>query len=104
MLFNFRSPYSSLSVYQEYLALDGGPPMFTPGFTRLALLRNSLELITLRIRAYHPVSGTFPDTSTRVHSLTTGSIPRRVNSSVWADPISLAATDGISVDFFSSGY
>jgi hypothetical protein len=31
----------SLSVTQESLALEGGPPSFTPGFSCRALLRNS---------------------------------------------------------------
>ena len=44
VLFSFRSRYSSLSVYQEYLALEGGPPVFTPPFTSPALLWKSLEL------------------------------------------------------------
>lgn len=30
--------------------------------------------------------------------------PRRMNPAVWAPPLSLATTRGISVDFFSSGY
>ena len=30
--------------------------------------------------------------------------PRRMNPPVWAPPLSLATTCGISVDFFSSGY
>ena len=38
VLFSVRSRYYPLSVYQEYLALEGGPPIFTPGFTGLALL------------------------------------------------------------------
>ena len=104
MLFNVRSRYFPLSVYQEYLALEGGPPVFTPDFTRLALLWNSLELTRIRIQACHLVSGGFPTTSTLLVSPTLGSKPRNVNTPVWADPISLAATYGISVDFFSSGY
>ena len=38
VLFTFRSPYYTLSVVKEYLALDDGPPSFTRGFTGLALL------------------------------------------------------------------
>ena len=40
VLFIFRSRYSSLSVVMEYLALEGGPPSFTRGFTGTALLWN----------------------------------------------------------------
>jgi hypothetical protein len=45
-----------------------------------------------RLRDYHPLWCDFPDTST--------SVPR----SLRAVPLSLVATEGISVDFFSSGY
>jgi hypothetical protein len=38
VLFAFRSRYCSLSVTREYLALQGGPCGFTPGFTGRALL------------------------------------------------------------------
>ena len=38
VLFNIHSRYYSLPVAKEYLALGGGPPRFTPGSTRLALL------------------------------------------------------------------
>jgi hypothetical protein len=75
VLFSFRSPYSSLSVYQEYLALEGGPPRFTPGFTRLALLGCRISLNQLRIQAYHLVSGGFPATSARFMSTMT-SVPQ----------------------------
>ena len=104
VLFSVQSPYYPLSVYQEYLALEGGPPMFTPGFTGLALLRNALGLPLFPLRDYHSVWSRFPTCSSHAGSTTTGSIPRAVNNSVWADPISLAATHGISVDFCSSSY
>ena len=38
VLFTFPSQYYALSVTKEYLALGGGPPDFTQGFTCLALL------------------------------------------------------------------
>ena len=66
VLFSFRSRYSALSVYEEYLALEGGPPRFTPGFTRLALLGCRIGHNQLRIQACHLVSGGFPTTSARV--------------------------------------
>ncbi len=46
-----------------------------------------------RIRDYHPLWFTFPSDSTILNAITSR-----------ATPISLAATLGISVDFFSSGY
>lgn len=51
VLFSVRSRYSSLSVYQEYLALEGGPPAFTPGFPRLALLWILLIKLSYHYRA-----------------------------------------------------
>ena len=38
VLFTFPSQYYALSVTKEYLALGGGPPCFTPGFTCPVLL------------------------------------------------------------------
>ena len=53
----------------------------------------SSSLITpLRVRDYHPLWSNFPDRSTKMLYAS------------WAAPLSLAATQGISVDFFSSGY
>ena len=46
-----------------------------------------------RLRGYHPLWPDFPDRSTKQHA-----------KSCWAVPRSLAATEGISVDFSSSGY
>ncbi len=38
VLFIVQSPYYSLSVVEEYLALEGGPPSFTQSFTGSVLL------------------------------------------------------------------
>ena len=40
VLFIVRSRYFPLSVAEEYLALEGGPPSFTQGFTGPVLLWN----------------------------------------------------------------
>ena len=69
--------------------MEDGPPMFSQDFTCPDLL--DFTKVHFRVRGYHPLSLYFP-----VHS--TNSINLR------ADPRSLAATRGISVDFFSSGY
>ena len=68
----FARATRALSVYQEYLALERGRPSFTQDFTSLALLRVPLELGSLRVRAYHPVSGFFPEASARVPSPISG--------------------------------
>ena len=92
----------SLSVTRESLALEGGPPGFTPDYTSRALLRNSTTYSTWSLptglspsMAEHS-SCTSADVTVRV----CGSYnPAATRTSVWALPRSLAATWGISVDF-----
>ena len=121
----FFSPFphgtGSLSVIQSYLALDDGPPRFLQDFSCLAVLRNTT--IRLYPFVYRPI--TFygyafqhillgynfvtdcywysnnvlcPTTPPMQHLYVTNTLM------VWAIPVSLAATQGISIDFFSSGY
>ena len=64
----FFSPFphgtGSLSVGQEYLALEDGPPMFRQGFTCPALLLSrSVPQPGFRVRGYHPLRPDFPDGS-----------------------------------------
>ena len=64
----FFSPFphgtGSLSVNDEYLALEDGPPIFRQDFTCPALLISSLVPHTgFRVRGYHPLWRTFPDAS-----------------------------------------
>ena len=64
----FFSPFphgtGSLSVDDEYLALEDGPPIFRQDFTCPALLRSRLvPHPSLRLRGYHPLRPTFPDRS-----------------------------------------
>ena len=62
----FFSPFphgtGSLSVSQEYLALEDGPPIFSQHITCVDLLNVSISLF--RVRGYHPVSLNFPENST----------------------------------------
>lgn len=62
----FFSPFphgtGSLSVDREYLALEGGPPIFRQSFSCSALL--DISYSSFRVRGYHPVSLNFPDHST----------------------------------------
>ena len=51
----------SLSVIEEYLGLEGGPPTFRQDFSCPALLKD-LEK-TLPVRGYHPLWPAFPDRS-----------------------------------------
>jgi hypothetical protein len=66
----FFSPFphgtGSLSVDNEYLALEDGPPIFRQDFTCPALLVACLvPHVIFRVRGYHPVSLDFPDHSTK---------------------------------------
>ncbi len=89
----FFSPFPhgtrSLSVTKEYLGLEGGPPFFRQDFTCPALLmilsvRSPYRAITFFSRAFQLSSG-----CTHIKH--------------WPDPLSLATTHGVSVDFLSSG-
>ena len=75
---------------QEYLGLEGGPPMFRQDFTCPALLED--HEFALRVRGYHPLWPDFPDRS--------AFLPH----GHWPGPRSLATTNGVSVDVLSSGY
>ena len=90
----FFSPFphgtGSLSVSQEYLALEDGPPIFRQGFSCLVLL----------VFIHHDISRTGLSPSMTALSIAF----RYIMMNLRADPRSLAATGGISVDFFSSGY
>ena len=96
----FARATTSLSVYQEYLALESGLPRFTQDFTSLALLRYPLGPTRLRVRGYHPLWPTFPGRSARlVDPISQALQPQVVNHLVWALTRSLAATDAISDRF-----
>ena len=86
----FLHSTSALSVNQEYLALEEGPPIFERDFTCPALLSD--QNTEFRIQGYHLLLPRFPS---RFAILYIGH---------WADPGSLATTTGISFDFFSCGY
>ena len=95
-----------LSVTRESLALEGGPPSFTPDSTSRALLR----IPTTRRRT--SPTGLSPSLVARSRALrlvqhrasVSPTTPKVQGPSVWAGPVSLAATPGISFDFSSSGY
>jgi hypothetical protein len=80
---------SSLSVAEEYLGLEGGPPMFRQGFTCPALLKaSSLSTRTGLSPAMARLSRRF----------------RFFKMRHWPGPLSLATTSGVSVDVLSSRY
>ena len=64
----FFSPFphgtSSLSVNDEYLALEDGPPIFRQDFSCPALLvANSVPHRSFHVRGYHPLWPAFPGCS-----------------------------------------
>jgi hypothetical protein len=101
--------------------LRGGPRGFRPGFPCPAVLRYlSNEVVPFRVRDCYPLRCDFPfasattrlcNSSTRrqtdhdrpYNTRTTTTAVYHV-ARVWADPFSLATTQGIEVSFFSSGY
>ena len=79
----------ALSVTEEYLGLEGGPPMFRQGFTCPALLEHPIRFIRTGLSpAMARLSRRF----------------RLCRSNDWPGPRSLATTSGVSVDVLSSGY
>ena len=79
----------SLSVAEEYLGLEGGPPVFRQDCTCPALLESPVRI--LFIRGCHPLRPGFPagsDKSKQKH---------------WPDPRSLATTNGVSLMSFPPG-
>jgi hypothetical protein len=100
--------------------LEGGPPRFSPRFTSADLLRNACR------RSYSFAYGTIALFGARFHALqlphdfvtpaepvmtqirrpTTPTAQRMTayTRQVWALPLSLATTRGLSFDLLSSGY
>ena len=94
----------------EYVALEGGPPRFR---------RDSSCPAVLRYRSHTPqhdfaygaltLSGRPFQAASAIAYVCAGRTPLRPynpesENSVWALPVSLAATQGVSFDFFSWGY
>ena len=106
----FFSPFphgtGSLSVSQEYLALADGPAKFTQGFTCPALLRIPLSIASITCTGLSPcivyLSRYFQFSLYRMSWSYNPKIA--VTTLVWAVPLSLATTNGITFVFFSSAY
>ena len=60
--------------------------------------------LKLRIRGCHPLRPAFPKPFSCLIQSIMRSKPRSARATVWAPPVSLAATPGIDVSFSSSGY
>jgi hypothetical protein len=78
----FFSPFphgtGSLSVDDEYLALEDGPPIFRQDFTCPALLVSSLVPHQgFRVRGYHPLWRHFPEASANTSAKARRLVPFR---------------------------
>ena len=60
VLFTVPSQYYALSVTKEYLALRGGPRIFSQGSTCLDLLWIPPCQLAFRLRDFHPLWSAFP--------------------------------------------
>ena len=89
----FLHSTGSLSVDHEYLALEDGPPVFRQDVTCPALL---VVFLVPYVDFPYGLSPSIAELSR--------SFRYRSHYQTQASPISLAATFGISVDFFSCGY
>ena len=106
----FFSPFphgtGSLSVSQEYLALADGPARFRQGFTCPALLRIPLSITFLTNTGLSPSAVQLSRCFLfGLHRISWSYNPGyAVTHPVWAVPLSLATTYGITFVFFSSAY
>jgi hypothetical protein len=96
----------ALSVIEEYLGLEGGPPGFTQDYTCPALLGIPLGVVHGRLPGCHRLWRAVPGRFTLVSYIPRcgPTTPRVQAPRVWPLPRSLTATRRISVDFCSSGY
>ncbi len=104
VLFTFPSQYYALSVTKEYLALRGGPRVFSQGSTCLDLLWIPPCQSTFHLRGFH-LSGRTSQSVLLSFASIPQSEPRDARITVGALSISLAATLEIDkFSFSSSGY
>ncbi len=96
----------SLSVSTQYLALPDGAGGFSRDSSRPGLLRIPATRESLPLRDYHPLRRAFPGASGRNSREPRGSYypGAALTAQVWAVPLPLAATHGITVVFSSSAY
>src|SRR6202142_4516513 len=94
--------------HQRVFSLGEWSPRFP---TRFLVPRGTQDTasspVSFRLRGYHSLWPRFPagSPSLRIDNSTHAVLqPRGASTPVWAVPISLAATFGISIDLFSSRY
>ena len=102
-LLNFQSPYCFAIGHQGVFSLGGWTLLFHTEFHELDTTLVHLGHIFKMLQDYHRLWSSFPTHSHSKSILTlVSATPAR--RPVWAIPISLAATDGIEVSFFSYRY
>ena len=105
VLFTFPSRYFSLSVTWSYLSFWDGPHFFRLDFSCPDVLWIPLRLNRISPTGFSPsliyLSRYF---DYAIFNYSRGPYPNFIIKLVWAPPISLATTLGITVVFFSSGY
>ncbi len=84
--------------------MGGGPPCFWQGFSCLAILWILPLPSIFGYGAFTRSGWLSQNDSAKFHESLLRSEPRNARAPVWALPISLAATLGIDVSSFSSGY
>ena len=96
----------ALSVIEEYLGLEGGPPRFAQNSTCSALLGIPLGAVRNRLPGFHRLWRAIPGRFTLASCIPRcgPTTPGEQAPLVWPLPRSLTATRRISVDFFSSRY
>jgi hypothetical protein len=94
VLFTIQSPYWSTIGRAGVLSLAGWAPHVQSEFHGIRPTRPPLR--ACRLQDCHLLWSPVPERSTQL-ATTYGSRP-------WANPLSLATTDGVSVDFLSSRY
>ena len=106
VLFTFQSPYLYTIGRRVVLSLGWWTTRFHTEFheLRATLGHLSTEGYRFRIRDCHSLWSAFPDRFPNDAFVTPRGPATPVRRLVWAVPLSLAATDGVSVDFLSSRY
>ena len=96
----------ALSVIEEYLGLEGGPPGFAQNSTWSALLGIPLGAVRVPVPGCHRLWRAIPGRFTLASCIPCRgpTTPREHAPTVWPVPRSLTATRRISVDVCSSGY
>ena len=85
--------------------MEGGPPVFPPDSTCPAVLWIQLAAFSFRVRDFHSLWCTVPGTSAKIPQCRdVVRTPQIFLLTVWPLSRSLATTNEISVDFFSSPY